>query len=99
MTATITKQCFNGHSMGGDLRKVLVCSPGTAGWNRPEYSAHWRDLGFLHAPDFEKAQSQHEALCRELKAAGVEVWICHHRRIFLWTLFTRTMHRWPLTLG
>ncbi len=73
MTATMTERRFNGHSMGGDLRRVLVCSPRTAGWNQPEHAAHWHDLGFLHAPNFEKAQSQHEALCRELKTAGAEV--------------------------
>ena len=55
------------------LERVMVCSPRTAGWNRPEYAARWRDLGFHHAPDFEQAQAQHDALCRELEAAGAEV--------------------------
>jgi N-dimethylarginine dimethylaminohydrolase len=64
---------FNGHSMVGSLQRVLVCSPRTAGWNRPEYAARWRDLGFHHAPDFATAQAQHEALGRELAAAGAEV--------------------------
>jgi N-dimethylarginine dimethylaminohydrolase len=70
---TITTTQFNGHSMVGSLQRVLVCSPRTAGWNRPEYAARWRDLGFHHAPDFATAQAQHEALCRELAAAGAEV--------------------------
>lgn len=59
--------------MVGALQRVLVCSPRTAGWNQPERVARWRDLGFHHAPDFAKAQSQHEALCRELATAGVEI--------------------------
>ncbi|MFZ0954963.1 MAG: arginine deiminase family protein [Candidatus Sulfotelmatobacter sp.] len=64
---------FNGHSMVGSLQRVLVCSPRTAGWNRPEYAARWRDLGFHHPPDFATAQAQHEALCNELAAAGADV--------------------------
>jgi N-dimethylarginine dimethylaminohydrolase len=59
--------------MVGALQRVLVCSPRTAGWNQPERVARWRDLDFHHAPDFAKAQSQHEALCRELATAGVEI--------------------------
>jgi len=59
--------------MVGALRRVLVCSPRIAGWSQPEHAARWRDLGFLHAPNFPEAQSQHEALCRELEAAGAEV--------------------------
>lgn len=73
MTETITETRFNGHSMVGKLQRVLVCSPRTAGWNRPEYVGRWRDLGFHHAPNFEIAQSQHESLCRELEAAHAEV--------------------------
>ena len=59
--------------MVGTLQRVLVCSPRTAGWNQPERAARWRDLGFQHAPDFEKAQEQHTALCHELEAAAAEV--------------------------
>jgi len=70
-TAATTQ--FNGHSMVGSLQRVLVCSPRTAGWNRPEYAARWRDLGFHHEPDFAAAQAQHDALCRELASAGAEV--------------------------
>lgn len=55
------------------LRRVLVCSPRTAGWNRPEQLARWRDLGFRHRPDFAQAQSQHDHLCRELETAGADV--------------------------
>ena len=59
--------------MVGPLQRVLVCSPRTAGWNLPQRVASWRDLGFHHAPDFAKAQSQHETFCHELTAAGAEV--------------------------
>ncbi len=31
------------------------------------------NLAFVHAPDFEIAQAQHEALCRELESCGAEV--------------------------
>ena len=70
---TSARTLLNGHSMVGPLQRVLVCSPRTAGWNLPERAARWRNLGFLHAPDFEKAQAQHETLCRELKRAGAEL--------------------------
>lgn len=66
-------QTFNGHSMVGTLERVLVCSPHTAGWNDPTMAARWKELGFLHPPDFTQAQAQHEAACHQLEAAGAEV--------------------------
>jgi N-dimethylarginine dimethylaminohydrolase len=63
---------YNGHSLVGELKRVLVCSPRSAGWNGPQ-SAQWRALGFLHAPNYDVAQAQHEDLCRQLQAAGAEV--------------------------
>lgn len=63
----------NGHSMVEPLRRVMVCSPRTTGWNKAERAARWRDLGFQHEPNFEHSQAQHDALCRELEAAGAEV--------------------------
>ena len=68
-----TRVQFNGHSMVGALQRVLVCSPRASGWSRQETLADWRELGFHHAPEFATAQSQHEALCRELQNAGAEV--------------------------
>jgi len=59
--------------MVGALKRVLVCSPRTACWNQPERAARWRELGFFHPPEFETAQAQHEAMCRELEAAGADV--------------------------
>jgi N-dimethylarginine dimethylaminohydrolase len=73
MPETLAATRFNGHSMVGALERVFVCSPQAAGWNQPERARRWRELGFLHAPDFDKAQQQHDALCRELEAAEVEV--------------------------
>src|ERR1700691_39373 len=70
---TTMKTQFNGHSMSGALQRVMVCSPRTAGWNQPERASRWQELGFRHALDFARAQSQHDALCHELKAAGAEV--------------------------
>ena len=63
---------FNGHSLVGELKRVLVCSPQAAGWDGPAASK-WHDFGFLHAPNFAVAQAQHEELCRQLQAAGAEV--------------------------
>jgi len=59
--------------MVGTLERVLVCSPKTAGWNQTECAAPWQELAFHHAPDFIRAQSQHETLCRELTSAGADV--------------------------
>jgi len=73
MTEAITEAKFNGHSMVGSLQRVLVCSPRNAGWNESERATAWQKLGFQHAPDFAKAQAQHEMLCRELQNAGAEV--------------------------
>lgn len=64
---------LNGHSMVGKLERVLLCSPRAAGWNQPERVAHWQEFGFLQAPDFAKAQAQHEALCAQLSECGAEV--------------------------
>jgi len=68
-----SSELVNGHSMVGRLRRVLVCSPHSAGWDAPGQSSRWRELGFLHRPEFNIAQAQHEALCRELEGAGAEV--------------------------
>jgi N-dimethylarginine dimethylaminohydrolase len=73
MAEAITRMHFNGHSMVGALERVLVCSPRTAGWNHPERFPHWRDLGFLHAPNFEQAQAQHDAFRHELETSGAAV--------------------------
>ena len=64
---------YNGHSMVSSLRRVMVCSPRTAGWDRAERAERWRELGFRHSPDFMAAQAAHEKLWHELESAGAEV--------------------------
>ena len=59
--------------MVAPLKRVLVCSPRTAGWERPEQLDRWRELGFRHAPDVSLAEKQHETLCRELALVGAEL--------------------------
>jgi N-dimethylarginine dimethylaminohydrolase len=73
MPETLTQTHFNGHSMVRPLKRVLVCSPRAAGWNQPAPATRWQELGFHHALDFDNAQSQHDALCRQLKSAGAEL--------------------------
>src|SRR5208337_1768281 len=72
-TRLLMNAAFNGHSMVGRLRRVLVCSPQAAGWDTSGQSSRWRELGFRHAPDFSAAQAQHKGLCRQLELAGAEV--------------------------
>src|ERR1700690_4453454 len=60
-------------SMTAPLRQVLVCPPSHAGWNNPEKTAEWQDLGFRHPPSFAAAESQHKTLCHLLAQAGAEV--------------------------
>lgn len=68
-----TEIAFNGHSMVAPLRRVLVCSPQTAGWDQVNRRAQWRALGFLHEPEATQAQQQHQVLRQELEQAGAEV--------------------------
>jgi N-dimethylarginine dimethylaminohydrolase len=53
--------------MVAPLRRVLVCSPRSAGWDTPGQSSEWQKLGFLHRPDFGTAQAQHHELCGQLQ--------------------------------
>lgn len=53
--------------MVAPLRRVLVCSPRSAGWDTPGQSSEWQKLGFLRRPDFAVAQAQHQELCRQLQ--------------------------------
>jgi N-dimethylarginine dimethylaminohydrolase len=73
MPETTATAKSNGHSMVGKLERVLVCSPRSAGWDQAERTVRWQELGFLHAPNFNKAQVQHDALCSQLIGAGAEI--------------------------
>jgi len=64
---------YNGHSMVGALRRVMVCSPRAAGWDDPERVAESGKLGFAHPPVCSRAQEQHDALCEILERARAEV--------------------------
>src|SRR5690349_1828242 len=70
---TQTQLSWNGHSMVGTLKRVLVCSPASAGWNSTACTARWQELGFHHAVNVSDASAQHTSLCRELQIAGAEV--------------------------
>ena len=59
--------------MTGELQTVLVCAPGIAGWDHPEKSSRWQDLGYLRPPDFQVAQKQHDQLCQLLTQAAAHV--------------------------
>ena len=73
MPQTVAAARLNGHSMVGKLERVLVCSPRTAGWDRPARVSAWAELGFLHSPDFSRAQPQHDELRDQLANAGAEI--------------------------
>jgi N-dimethylarginine dimethylaminohydrolase len=73
MPSDMPSENFNGHSMTGELLRVMVFPPGNAGWNISGKAAAWRELGFQHAPDFAAARSQHEILCGLLREGGAEV--------------------------
>lgn len=59
--------------MTGELQRVLVCSPRTAGWDQAARTERWRELGFRHPPQFAQAQAAHEKMWGELESAGAEV--------------------------
>jgi N-dimethylarginine dimethylaminohydrolase len=63
--------------MVGELQRVMVCSPRSAGWaacgaETPGRSG-WRELGFHHQPNLQAARAQHDALCHQLESGGAEV--------------------------
>ena len=73
MTTLTNAVAFNGNSMVGALKRVMVCSPRDAGWSSPKDLARWQELGFQHQPNTQVAQAQHDLLCGELQKAGTEV--------------------------
>jgi N-dimethylarginine dimethylaminohydrolase len=69
----VLPESFNGHSMTGELLRVMVCPPRNAGWDATTKTAAWQELGFQHAPDLATAQRQHEILCGLLRESGAQV--------------------------
>jgi N-dimethylarginine dimethylaminohydrolase len=69
-TSQSISQSLTSQSMTGELLRVMVCSPGHAGWSIPNKVAMWRDLGFQHVPDFALAQRQYDTLCHLLSESG-----------------------------
>lgn len=61
---------YGGHTMSGALRRVLVCKPRTARWGE---GSSWRELGYFHVPELDRASEQHERLVQTLESAGAEV--------------------------
>jgi N-dimethylarginine dimethylaminohydrolase len=57
--------------MAAPLKRVLVCSPKTAGWG--EANRGWRELGYFHQPDGKIAGAQHQRLVEILESVGSEV--------------------------
>jgi N-dimethylarginine dimethylaminohydrolase len=55
------------------LKRVLVCPPHSANWADRERAGAWQELGFLHAPDFNLAETQHRQMVRTLEEAGCQV--------------------------
>jgi N-dimethylarginine dimethylaminohydrolase len=59
--------------MVDSLKRVLVCSPVSAGWDSTACTARGRELGFQHPVNSREAAAQHAGLCRELEMAGSEL--------------------------
>jgi dimethylargininase len=57
--------------MSAPVRRVLVCSPGTAQWSASGSS--WSELGYFHAPEAAVASAQHRRVVEALQRVGAEV--------------------------
>lgn len=57
--------------MVAPLRRVAVCAPEAADWQKGVES--WRELGYLSRPDFDVAREQHARLLQVLESSGAEV--------------------------
>jgi N-dimethylarginine dimethylaminohydrolase len=66
-------KAYGGHSMAGELRRVIVCSPRVAGWEDGGRAERWKQLGYFHLPDGGLADAQHQRLVEALEGAGSEV--------------------------
>ncbi len=64
---------YGGHSMTGELRRVILCPPRVAGWEDAERAERWKELGYFHPPDVGLAEAQHQQVVEALERAGGEV--------------------------
>ncbi len=69
----IAVKSYGGQSMVAPLKKVLLCTPASAGWGSPAQNEHWKELGFLHEPNLRAAEREHGRLRQVLEWAGCEV--------------------------
>jgi hypothetical protein len=60
---------YGGHSMSGDLHRVIVCSAKVAGWNDAR-AERWEELGYFHPPIFSAAEAQYRGLTQVLAAVA-----------------------------
>ena len=77
---------YGGHSMAGRLKRVMACAPAAGNWQAG--GNDWRSMGYLRAPDFARAQAQHEALSEALQAAGAEVTALDGRGLSMDAVYT-----------
>jgi N-dimethylarginine dimethylaminohydrolase len=73
MTILAKAETYNGHSMVGTLKRVLVCAPEAAGWNDAQRLRESASLGYPRPPVFSVAEAQHRSLCRILQECGAEI--------------------------
>ena len=73
MTMLAKAEKYNGHSMVGKLKRVLVCAPEAAGWNDAQRLADSASFGYPHPPVFPVAEAQHRSLCRILQESGADI--------------------------
>jgi N-dimethylarginine dimethylaminohydrolase len=59
--------------MVAPLKRVLLCPPAAAGWSLIPRRNRWRELGFLHEPVIEAAETEHARLRQALESAGCEI--------------------------
>jgi N-dimethylarginine dimethylaminohydrolase len=64
---------YGGHSMVSELRRILVCSPQSAGWDESEKAENWPELGYFRPPNVTVAETEHQHMTALLEKLGVEV--------------------------
>lgn len=64
---------FGCQSMIAPLRRVVVKRPREAFRSREDIERDWKALGYVRAPNLDRASEEHQRLIRLLEGAGVEV--------------------------